>query len=323
MTYPIFLKFVIIFALFFIGYGFTEVFLPSKLREKAIWFYPWLGTVFIAFFGTVLYYGKMSMGMGIYFIASVSVFLFFYSLFNKYRLNISLKENLLFLLIIFMISIFFSPSFNLSSLDQKANFLKKGSVVSTEGLRRSFYEDSNLIGASSLIAFFSVLSNQKVAQAAYSLQTIYLILLYPLIFNLLKNHILSKKRFLAVILSMFLLVFIYFLFSLFNLSLFHLVFFGVSLVFLTLIYHYITLISKFKSDIISPTLFEVLLAVVLSSVASIYPLGFKIVLGLLLFLGLFNIFYQKRLKEFLVLNKIIILAIIMNPIIIGVVIRMK
>ncbi len=320
----IFLKLIIIFILFFAGYGFTEIMLPEKLKDKVFWFYPWLGTILITFLGVALYYGVMSLDPGMYLVIFISVFLFIYALFYKRCYPIYLKQSLLTLLIIVISSIIFSPTFNASVLSAKAEFLKINSIAGTVGLNRSFYEDSNLLGPASLIASLSLLLKQKVSIIADSLSSIYLFLLYPLILSFFKKYsVFSKKPILSIVFSALIILVVYFLSRSFNLSLFHLIFFGITYIFLILIKDYLAGVLKAKKYIIRPTLFELLIAVTLSSLATFSLLGFKLVLGLLIFIGILSLFFRKRQKTLFYLSKIIIFTIILNPIIIGVVLWFK
>lgn len=312
----ILLKLEIILILFFIGYGFTEVLLPAKFKERAFWFYPWLATVLISFMGAVLYYGTISMNIGVYFIVAISIFLFVYALLGRHHKNIFSRENMVIFLIVVTLSLSLSSSFNFFSLTEKTEFLKTNSIYGTIGLNRSFYKDSDLIGSASLIAFFSVFLKQNINMVANSLASIYLMLLLPLIYGFSKNSAISS------VLSVGAVVTIYLLLKLSNLSLFHLIFFGLTFIFLTLINNYLPLVLTSKNNI-SPTLFELLMAVTLSSLATIYQLGFKLAFGLLIFIGLLNLFSQKRQKILFYLGKIIIFAIIINPIIVGAILWSK
>lgn len=312
----ILLKLEIILILFFIGYGFTEVLLPAKFKERAFWFYPWLATVLISFMGAVLYYGTISMDIGVYFIVAISIFLFVYALLGRHHKNIFSRENMVIFLIVVTLSLSLSSSFNFFSLTEKTEFLKTNSIYGTIGLNRSFYKDSDLIGSASLIAFFSVFLKQNINMVANSLASIYLVLLLPLIYGFSKNSAISS------VLSAGAVVTIYLLLKLSNLSLFHLIFFGLTFIFLTLINNYLLLVLTSKNNI-SPTLFELLVAVTLSSLATIYQLGFKLTFGLLIFIGLLNLFSQKRQKILFYLGKIIIFAIIINPIIVGAILWSK
>ncbi|MFA6532559.1 MAG: hypothetical protein WCT22_01000 [Patescibacteria group bacterium] len=320
----IFLKLAIIFIIFFAGYGITEIMLPEEIKDKAFWFYPWLGTVLITFLGTALYYGVMSLNPGMYLVIFIAAFLFIYALFSKLRRPVYLKESLLILLMIVISSVIFSPSLNVSTLSSKAEFLKIDSVAGTEGLGRSFYEDSNLLGPASLIAFFSLLLKQKVGIIIDLLSSIYLFLLYPLILDFLKKYsVFSKKPILSMTFSAVILLLVYSIFKLFNFSLFLLIFFGITYIFLILIKDYLTITLKTTKYIINPTLFELLIAVTFSSLAATFLLGFKLVFGLLIFMGILSLFFRKRQKTLFYLSKIIIFTIILNPIIIGVVLWFK
>ena len=313
----ILLKLEIILILFFIGYGFTEVLLPAKFKERAFWFYPWLATVLISFMGAVLYYGTISMNIGVYFIIAISIFLFVYALLGRHHKNIFSRENMVIFLIIVTLSLLLSSSFNFFSLTEKTEFLKTNSIYGTIGLNRSFYKDSDLIGSASLIAFFSVFLKQNINMVANSLASIYLMLLFPLIYGFSKNSAISS------VLSAGAVVTIYFLLKLSNLSLFHLIFLGIIFVFSILISHYLSFISKAKDYIVYPTLYELLVVMVISSLLTIYPLGFRIVFGLLIFAGLLNLFFRKKQKIWFYLGKVIIFAVIINPIIFGAVLCSK
>ena len=50
----------IIFILFFMGAGFTAIFLPKSLRVDSFWLMPWFGMILIAVMGVLFSLGKVA-----------------------------------------------------------------------------------------------------------------------------------------------------------------------------------------------------------------------------------------------------------------------
>ena len=85
----------IIFTLFFVGYGFTAIFIPEKLRRDAFWLSPWFGTIFIAVFGVILSVARIPILQAKYIIVLASIFLFISAIFYKKKLFYISKETVL------------------------------------------------------------------------------------------------------------------------------------------------------------------------------------------------------------------------------------
>jgi len=62
----------LIIILYFVGYGFSSIFLPEKLRKDAFFIIPWLGVVLITFLSVALTMARIPISQGKYIIFGIS-----------------------------------------------------------------------------------------------------------------------------------------------------------------------------------------------------------------------------------------------------------
>lgn len=293
-----------------VGYGFVSLFIPKSLRNVGLWLAPIFGTVLIAILGSIMSLGRLPMIKGVYWINLMALFFFLYARFaGKSRLLFfkSKKTICMIIILIFILPVFFRPSPDMSSFIPNSEFLIEHTVLETYTAGRTFDQNHYLIGISSLIAYFSVVLHQNVQTIANVLPTIYPILLFPLIFIFRKSiNIIFKLMFVVVV---------YIGLKFFTPSLSQLVSLLVMLLIAVLLDQYFQEAKRIKDKPYHFNLIDVIIALVLASLALFYPLGFKLTIGVFIFLITMSCSFDKdRGLVFLLLAKIITLTILINPI---------
>ena len=83
----------IIFILYFIGYGFTAVLIPEKLRKDSFFMIPWVGLIFITVIGIALSMTQVPLVQSKYIIFAVASMMIIYSFYGIYLLKIIASES--------------------------------------------------------------------------------------------------------------------------------------------------------------------------------------------------------------------------------------
>lgn len=312
----IFYYFIIVFSLFFLGYGFTTLSLPNKTYKETIWLSPWVGTVLITVYVPILSFGRIPLTLGIYVIILSTLFINIYSLFRMPTL-IHKKIKFIAPLIILIVSLFLFYEFK-----KVINNLSI-SIYPTE-FRLSFVKAGHFIGIYSIIDFFVILIKQNLPLIRSILSTVYLIVFFPMIFSFLKRFFTDKYPYIRLTLSSFLLLMFFYIFiNYYSMSLDQLIFSGVILLILIISFDNFPSFSKVKPNISNITLYDILLALSLFSLSTIYPPGFKIIFALFFVSILSSLFLIKNTNMIFFLVKIFFLTIIINPIIISMAYHIK
>src|SRR3989338_809052 len=91
----------VILILFFVGYGFTAVFIPEKLRRDAFWMIPWFGFIFIGVIGVFLSMAGVPMNQAKYLILASALVLVIYAFITNKKISfVSWETGLITLLTI-------------------------------------------------------------------------------------------------------------------------------------------------------------------------------------------------------------------------------
>lgn len=312
-------------SLFFMGWGFSMVFLPDRTREKAFWLVPWFGTILIVVLGLSLNMSKIpinkaifgiSVFKGLYMILLIGAFLFIISIFVKKKTKILKRENIIFL-IFFAFSIFlFSTGLPDKILAQKSTFLMNKSLIEEVINNKKLSYDSYQIGMPVVIAFLSGLLKVDTFSIVAVLPQVYLFLIFLLLISQI-----SRRYNLNMNIFIFITIFaaVRFLIKFFPsiLTLNFIVFLGVLFILGVLFVDYFRESVEAKGSTYSFNGYDLLLSSGLSSLSSIYPPGFKIVLSLFALLFLLTISFEKRNLLWFIFAKIILIALIINPITFG------
>lgn len=303
------LHFEILVMLYLTGFGFVSIFVPNDLKKIALWIAPLYGTILIAFLGTAASFGRLPMNQGVYLINFIVLFLFLYALITKKFTFIFSKKSLLMWFFLFVLSPFFSLSWNNSSLLTSSNFLIKHIVLDTYPFNRTFADNNYLVGVSSVIAYFSVLLRQDASVIVRILPNVYLSIFFPLVFILIKHVNIIMRLILSglfyLMLKFFPPTFPQFLCILIFLSM------------IILVREYFLGIRSGKIAAHFNT-FDLLNALFFSSLAMVYPPGFRLAVVAFLLLTIISLFLKKdRWLITLSIIKVIILAILINPVAVG------
>jgi len=305
------LHFEILIILYLTGFAFISIFVPKNLKKITLWFAPLYGTILIALLGTASSFGRLSMNQGIYLINFIVLFLFLYALFTRKFAFIFSKNTLLIWLFLFFLSPFFSLSWDNADLLTNSDFLIKHIVLDTYPFNHTFADNNYLVGISSMIAYFAVLLKQDVSIIVQILPNVYLTVFFPLAFILIKH--------LTITIRLILLGLFYLLLKFFPPTF---PFFLCVLIFLSMIIlvrEYFLGVRSGKIAVHFNT-FDLLTALTLSSLAVIYPPGFKLAAAAFLFLTIVSLFLKKD-RWFMILSiiKIKLTAVLINPVAVGLV----
>ncbi len=327
----------IIFALFFIGYGFTAIFIPEKLRREAFWLIPWFGIIFIAVIGVFASMAGFPMNQAKYIILISATALIIYSFLNKKKIFLKSWETALVALLTIVCLLFnlwpllkvgFPTTISLGNLDpityvHTSDFLLKNTVFDGKDFihyRPYLWATGDLLhngyrwGTPMVLSFFSSLFSLKSYQVYSILITLFFSLSFPITYILAKQIIKKKKS--------YLLLFLIFLtqalnstnlYMLYNVFFAQFIFLGVYITIIILLYSYF---SEENSKQHHFNNYDFLIAFSLSSLTTLYVEGLFFIfipLSLFIFLKLL----QKKYSFLLYGLKIILLLLIINPMTLG------
>ena len=290
--------FIKIFGIFiFTGFGFNLLFLPKKLKELSFFLSPIIGLILIIVSSGILSFGRVSLNIGSYVIVLISILLFFYALIFGVSMRIFLKHAISFSLII---------------------------VIDTNTFNRTFLQNFMEIGLASPAIFMSIILRENIQTILQVLPGVYLTFFFLSVFFPAK--ILLKRNTKAYII----LGFLYLLMWYQNFSTPLILFLTFVFFIFGLTYEHISSEAKVPLNLLLPTEYEVMMGLSLSAIASVFPYGFKVVAFSLVFLAIYMIMKKassnlNRGKDinlfFAMCIKIIFITVLLNPVIIGLVLR--
>lgn len=329
----IFLIIKILIILFFVGYGFTSIFLPEKLRKDSFFFIPWIGLILITVIGIALSMIQIPLAQSKYIIFTIASILIIYSLLIKKTIFRFSKDTillcvlavicLLFNLYPLLIKIGYPTTISLSNLDPlyyvnlgeyliNHSVLTHPEILSTQPHLKAV---GDLLyyhrwGSPLILGFFSSVFKIR----AYRIYSILITLLFSLSFPLV--YLLGK---LLINKSSKLLIFLTFLtyginstilYMLYNVFFAQFIFIGIFILTVILLYSY------FSDGIIKNLRlngYDLLIAFGFSSLTTIYSEGLVFAIIPIAVFLLYKLFLKEKLTVFISLLKIIILALIINP----------
>lgn len=338
----IFLTFKIIAILFFVGYGFTSIFIPEKLRKDSFFIIPWIGIIFSIVFSVASTFAGVTISQAKYAILLLSSLFLIYSIAKKRALFIFSRET--FIISIFvLISLFFSlypliakigfpTTISLGNLDplsytNVSEYLVDHSLLSSRvaiPYKPHLLAVGDLLyysfrwGSPLFLGFISDILSVRSYQVYYILITSLFALTFPLVYILAKNFF-KKENF-------YLMLIIYLTFAMNSTLLYMLysVFFG-QFMFSGIFVLILIFLQSYFSDKKNLTSFfntyDFLIAIGISSISSIYPEGLIFVCFPLVIYFLLKILSKERWQIFWSLAKILILTIIINPVTFGLAIK--
>ncbi|EKE14763.1 MAG: hypothetical protein ACD_12C00312G0020 [uncultured bacterium] len=340
----IFLASKIILTLFFIGYGFTAIIIPEKLRRDAFWLSPWLGIIFSVVFGVALTMARIPINQGKYAIFFFSFLFFVYSIIKKKSLSIFSKKNLI-ISIFVLISLFFNlyplianagfpTTISLGNLDPLAytnvgEYLIDHSLIDDKTELANPYKPhlksvGDLLfygfrwGSPLFLGFVSDTLGVRAYQVYYILIAIFFILTFPLVYITSKNFLKKENRYLLLIIFLTFAMNSTLLYMLYNGFFAQFMFSGIFALILIFLQSYF---SENKNLTNFFNLHDFLIAISISSVSSIYSEGLIFICFPLIIYFLLKILSKERWHIFWSLTKILFLAILINPVTFGLAIK--
>ncbi|OGG26695.1 hypothetical protein A2960_00790 [Candidatus Gottesmanbacteria bacterium RIFCSPLOWO2_01_FULL_39_12b] len=328
----------IIAVLFFVGYGFTALLIPKNLRKDAIWFTPWVGTILIAVLSIIFNLAQIPVAKSAYFILACAGILFIASLIARKTLPFLTLEflfttllvgfTLFFNLFPLLTKVGFPTTISLSNLDPLSytpvgDFLINHTVL--EGGTFEHYKPylgatGDLLhagfrwGSPILLSFFSYVFRLKSYQIYSTIITIFFTFSFPLVYILAKR--LSQKH------NMHILSFSFITFSLnatllymlYNVFYAQFIFTGIFILVVILFHAYI---SEEKKDLRNFNSYDLLIALALSAITTIYPEGLIFAILPLLVFGILSLLKDRNPIHGIYFLKILLLTLVINPITAG------
>lgn len=328
--------------LYFIGYGFSSMILPEKLRKDAFFIIPWLGLVLTTFLSVALTMARIPLSQGKYVIFTVALLLLLYSILSKKILRVFNKDTILIsfftfvtlLIVIFplLVRVGFPTTISLGNLDpisyvNVSEFLIHNSVISGKEIvaqSDKFASVGDLLyysyrwGSPLILGFFLDVLGLRAYQIYTILISIFYALTFPLV-SLLAKLFFTKK-------SNLLTLFIFLTFSLNSILLYLLnnAFFaqfihsGIYVLVFILLYSYISS-QEFNKPAFN--FYDLLIALSITASASIYPDGLLFLAAPFFIFLILNLFSKDRFKYLITFGKIGLLALLINPLVIGSVLK--
>lgn len=326
-----------ILVLFFVGYGFTAVFIPNKLRKDAFWLSPWLGLIFICVIGVMASMAGFPMSQAKYIILIFAFALIIYAFFNNKKITIISQENFIIALftiacLLFnfwpLIKIGFPTTISLGNLDpisyvHTSDFLLNKTVFDGKDFihyKPYLWATGDLLhngfrwGTPMILSFFTRIFGLKSYQLYSILITIFFALSYPITYVLAKQIANLKKSYpLLVLIFLTQALNSTNLYMLYNVFFAQFVFVGVFIVLIILLHSYFLEENK---NILNFNNHDFLIAFCLSSLTTLYVEGLFFI-----FIPVSIFVFLKLLKKeyrFLIYGlKIILLLLIINPMTFG------
>lgn len=287
----LFLTIQLLFFLFFSGFGFTYLFLPSKLKADSFWFVPWFGVFLISILGVILSFFKIPMNSGKFFLLIIFFIFFLVALFKK-KILIKINKEfilisiftliaLLFYLYPMIIKAGFPTTVSLGNLDPVSystvgDFLINHNVYEGKGpisFKPTSWSTGDLLhygyrpGSPMILSFFSSLTGRMSYEVFSILTSLFFSLSFPLLAVFVKK--IYKRSYLA-----YLLLFLTFslnstnLYSFYNVFFAQFIFNGVYILIIFLIYLFELEENKKEKNIF---LYSFLIGLILSSLTITYP----------------------------------------------------
>ncbi len=323
----------IILILFFMGAGFTAIFLPKILKEDSFWLIPWFGIIVIAVLGVVFNLGKVPLSQSKDIVLAIGGALMIYAVLSKKKI-FHLNKEVLFLAILVLVSLIYNlfplmarvgypTTISLGNLDPMsytpvADFLKNHSLFEGklfEHYKPYLWATGDLLhggfrwGSPMVLSFIASVLGVRAYAVYFILLVLSFVLSFPLVYILAKRMI-TKGGGLLMLLIFFTFAFnSTMLYMVYNVFFAQFLFSGIYIVLFLLIYEY------FKSTDASLrfNFFDLLIALSISSITTIYPEGLAFALVPLIIAVALHTLRNKNVSYAVQFLKICALAFVINP----------
>lgn len=208
--------------LILIGYCFSIIFLPSKLKQYSLILSPWIGTVFIIYGGIALGMGRIAMNeellirtgfRGIHFLLFIGFLVILYAfIFMKERMILGSILHLLFIGLILVFTLFLDgipiPQQNQGNIIVQSEYLLNHAITDILDESQKISREELKVGVAMNIAFFQSLlpSNSQNFLSIITRLYLFLYLSLGLIFyDIYKNSRIKFARILLIVYTGFLI----------------------------------------------------------------------------------------------------------------------
>jgi len=327
-----------VLTLFLIGYGFTALLIPEKLKENSLFTVPWFGMILIVLVGISTNIARIPLKQATFIIVAISLILLIYSAVIKKNIPVFSTKNAILFLYAFVILFFvlytliikvgYPTTISLGNMDplsyvNVSEFLIDNVILDAKN-HQSYHPHlwavGDLIlysyrwGSPIFLGFFASLFNVR----SYQIYSILIGILFSFSFPLV--YLFAEKIFNK---TSYLLMFFIFLSYGLNSTLLYMLnhvffaqfmFLGLMTLFNLFFYSYL------EASVLNKNIFnsyDLILALITSSLTTIYP---ESTIFIILPLGMFflsKIFTKDRLKIFFMILKILLLTILVSPITFG------
>ncbi|OGK15022.1 hypothetical protein A3H80_03965 [Candidatus Roizmanbacteria bacterium RIFCSPLOWO2_02_FULL_37_19] len=336
----------IVSLLYFSGFGLTVLMFNNKLWRHAFWIMPWLGTVFIVLVAVALNLAKISMSSGSFIILFFAGILAVASMIIKRKVLVLDHADFfigIFAAILFLFNIYplitnagFPTTISLGNLDpvtysNSGDFLINNTVF--EGGTFQHYKPyrwstGDILssgfrwGAPLLLAFLSTITGLFSYQIYSILTILYFAMTFPLVYIFTKILYPKGKK------IIFFLVFITFgmnstlTYMLYHMFLPQFIFTALFVVFMMIFYEYIRNNQTVRSAVTN-THYAVILGIILASLMTLYAEGIMFLLVPIAIYAGYQFFLKKSYFALTSLVKILLTALLVNPVSFATSIRMN
>lgn len=319
----------ILLTLFLTGYGFTSIFLPEKLKKDFFFIVLWVGIILTIIYNVALTIARIPIDQGKYVVLLFSLVLVVYSVIKKKFIAVFSKDTLIMValaLICILITINKNTIFQ-SSYISDSKYLISHSL--TEDITRLPFKpnlkvDSKfpafgfMLGNPLLLGFISNSTGIDPVNTHNILKSIFFSMTLPLIFILGKNLFKQINRNLLIIIYLIFIPISLYLYMAENNFFSQVLFFGILAYILVIFQNYFSerknITSFFNSH-------DLLMAIGISAISSVYPKGLIITCLLLIIYSFSKVFIKERQFVLWTLAKILLLAVIINPLTFGLAMR--
>lgn len=319
----------ILLTLFFTGYGFTALFLPEKLKKDSFFIVFWIGIVLSIIYNVGLTTARIPIDQGRYVVLFFSLIFFIYSVIKKKSLKTFSRETSV-MAILVLACILVTASKN--NLIQNSDINDSKYLIShslTEDITRLSFKpylevDSKfptfgfMLGNPLLLGFISNTTGVDPESTYGILKAILFSITLPLIYILIKNLFKKINKNLLIVIYLIMVSISIRTYMLSNDFYSQILFLGI-LTYVSIIF------QNYFSELKNMTGFfnshDLLMAIGISSMSSIYPKGLIITCILLTIYLASKVFTKERKLLFWTLAKILLLAIIINPMTFGLAVR--
>lgn len=319
----------ILLTLFFTGYGFTALFLPEKLKKDSFFIVFWVGIVLSIIYNVALTTARIPIDPGKYVVFFFSLIFFVYSMIKKKSAIIFSKETLIMVILVLTCILITATKSNLiqnSYINDSKYLISHSLAEDITGLsfRPYLKVDSKfpafgfMLGNPLFLGFISNTTGIDPVNTYNILKLILFSITLPLIYILIKNSFKKiNKNLLKVIYLIFILVSIR-LYMSGNDFYTQILFLGIFTYALIIFQNYF---SEWKNMTGYINSHDLLIAVGISSISSIYPKGLIVTCLLLVIYSVLKIFVKESKLILWTLVKILLLAVIINPMTFGLAVR--